>query len=276
VERVLRPIVLTISGSDSSGGAGLQADLKAIEANGGYAATAVTAITAQNTRCVTRVEALSAELVRAQLEAVLDDLPVAAVKSGMLAEAAVVREVAAVLRHYRPPHYVCDPVLTATTGRELLEPAAVDTLLESLLPQASLVTPNVPEAERLSGVTIVGPGDVERAARRLLELGARAVLVTGGHLTGPRAIDLLVTPHDRVEITGPRLHAPHAHGSGCALAAAIATGLARGRGLEDAVRGAKRFVAGALRHGLPLGRGTGPIDPFHEMQSRPGGRETGP
>lgn len=255
--------VLTIAGSDSSGGAGIQADLKAIAANGGYGATVVTAITAQNTTGVARVEALSAALVRAQMDAVFDDLRVAAVKTGMLASEEIVRTVAEGLRARGPAHLVCDPVMISKSGHALLPAECVEALRTLVLPLADLVTPNVHEAEALSGmVAIRSVEDAERAGRRILELGARAVLVKGGHLAQAGATDVLVTRDGTRVFRGLWVETRHTHGTGCTFSAAIATWLARGASLVDAIEAAKEFVTEAIRAGLPVGRGTGPTDPF--------------
>ena len=258
----MRPVVLTVAGSDSSGGAGIQADLKAIEANGGWAATVITAVTAQNTLGVRRIEVLRPEVVRAQLDAVAIDLPLAAVKSGMLGGASVIREFADWLGDHRPAHYVCDPVLVSSSGTPLLPEADRATLLERLFPHATLLTPNVAEAALLTGIEIDGPRQAERAARRLIEFGPPAVLVKGGHLPGPSAVDLLVTADGVQRFEAPRLDSRHTHGTGCLYASALAAHLAHGRPLVEAVRRAKAFVSAAIEHGFALGRGVGPADPW--------------
>ncbi len=245
-----RPVVLTVAGSDCSGGAGIQADIKTIEACGGSAAAVVTAVTAQSARAFVDSAAIAPELVRKQLEAVLGDQEVAAVKSGMLASTEIVRELARALTRHRVPHFVCDPVLRSSGGSPLLDPPALGVLREELLPQASVVTPNVREAESLSGVAIEGEGDAERAARRLLDLGAAAVLLKGGHRTDRPACDLLVTAHEVREFAGEWIDAAHTHGTGCRLASVIATGLARGDDLVRAIEAAKRFVTEGLRRQL--------------------------
>ena len=259
----MRPVVLTIAGSDSSGGAGIQADLKSIEANGGYAATVLTAVTAQNTRGVQATRVLDAQIVAAQLDAVLSDLNVSAVKSGMLADAALIDVVAQALRRRPARHFVCDPVLRAGTGEPLLAPAALAALRHELLPLSTLLTPNVPEAETLTGRTIRSGQDAAAAARQLIGAGAKAVLITGGHLHEHAANDYLVVGDELTVLRGERVEAPHHHGGGCAFASAIATHLARGRSLIDSIRAAKRFVSAAMSHGLAIGAGTGPVDPLH-------------
>jgi hydroxymethylpyrimidine/phosphomethylpyrimidine kinase len=253
----VRPIVLSIAGSDSSGGAGIQADLKTIEACGGWGATAIVAVTAQSPRGVLRQTVLEPEIVRAQIAAVLDDLPVQAIKTGMLGDAVAVIAVASALASARAP-IVCDPVVRASTGAPLLDDAGVRLLRERILPLARLVTPNAAEAECLTGLPVRTLDDAERAGRRLLALGARAALVTGGHLEGERAIDLLVEPAGATRFDGERVRADATHGTGCTLSAAIATHLAHGRTLADAIGRAKQFVTDALRAGHALG-----VDPLH-------------
>ena len=259
----MRPIVLTIAGSDPSSGAGVQADLKTIEATGGYGATVVTAITAQNTRGVTRSCPLEADLVRDQLAAVWTDLEPAAVKSGMLASESIVRAVAERVRRERPEHYVLDPVMRSSDGFPLLPDEGVAALKRELLPLATVLTPNVDEVRALTGLEVRDIEEAERAGRRLIALGCRAVLVKGGHYGGSKAIDLLVLPSGTRAFSSERLASPHTHGTGCVLSAAIATGLALGKSLHDAVGLAKQLVTAALRHGLPLGAGRGPTDPMH-------------
>jgi hydroxymethylpyrimidine/phosphomethylpyrimidine kinase len=259
---VVRPTVLTIAGSDCSGGAGIQADLKAIEANRGYAASVITAITAQNTLGVHASQAVSGALVAEQLDAVLADLDVAAAKTGMLGNADVV---AAVIRQFRRSpvrHFVCDPVFASSTGTPLLDRPGIDLLVEELIPLATLVTPNVHEAGAISGVTIRNPDDARRAGQALVARGARAVLVTGGHLEHSPGTDTLVTENGCTFLPGELLDLPHTHGSGCTLSATIATLLAHGLELQRAVETSKRFVTDAIRRGLPVGTGAGPTDPF--------------
>ena len=249
----MRETVLTIAGSDSSGGAGIQADLNTISANGGYGATAITAITAQNTRGVMLAQALPAPMVRAQIEAVFSDAIVAAVKTGMLGSVENIRAVADALRTHSPRHFVLDPVMTSTTGYPLLPSGSADVLRDELLPIASLVTPNVPEASILSGLPVDRVQDAEAAGRRILERGAKAVLVKGGHLTDSPATDLLVTQEGCLRFDGTWIHSEHTHGTGCVLSAAIATHLALGLPIVEAVGKAKEFVTEAIRKGLPRG-----------------------
>jgi hydroxymethylpyrimidine/phosphomethylpyrimidine kinase len=254
---------LTIAGSDSGGGAGIQADLKTFAAHGVYGTTAVTAVTAQNTRGVSAWEPVSTELVIAQMEAVGADLPPAAVKTGMLATAAIVEAVAATIAEMEFPNLVVDPVMIAKGGDRLLHEDAIATVRTELLRLAEVVTPNVPEAEVLAGRTIGGIDDMHEAGRRIRALGARVVVVKGGHLdTGTDVVDVVCTRDGDFELRGPRIETRHTHGTGCTFAAAIAARLARNEPIEDAVRGARAYLEGALRHAPGLGAGQGPLGHF--------------
>ena len=252
----MRPVVLTIAGSDCSSGAGIQADLKSIEANGGWAATVITAVTAQGPGGVRDIHPVPVRSVEAQLSAAFDELPVAAVKTGMLVGARTVGAVVRVLRERRLPWLVCDPVVAATSGATLLDTAGIRDLARKLLPLASLVTPNAAEAELLSGIVVRDLESAERAARVILDLGPRAVLVTGGHLSGvDRATDLLVDSAGSMPLRGTALDTPELHGTGCVLSAAIATQLALGRPLRQAVAEAKKYLTETIRRAVPLGSG---------------------
>jgi hydroxymethylpyrimidine/phosphomethylpyrimidine kinase len=252
---------LTIAGSDSGGGAGIQADLKTFAAYGIYGASALTAVTAQNTVAVTAVQLLPAALVRAQIDAVLSDLGADAIKTGMLGSAELVRCVAdAITALTHPPPVVVDPVMIAKSGHTLLDSDAVIALRERLLPLATLLTPNAPEAAALTGHEVHSLATAREAALRLHALGPRAVLVKGGHLPGDEIVDLLYDGHHVHELRGPRVPGPHTHGTGCTLASAIAAGLALGATLEAAVADARAYVAGAIAHAPRLGRGHGPLD----------------
>ncbi len=254
---------LTIAGSDSGGGAGIQADLKTFAAHGVYGTSAVTAVTAQNTRGVDAWEAVSTELVIAQIEAVAVDLLPAAVKTGMLANAAIVEAVAATIAELDLPNLVVDPVMIAKGGDRLVNEDAIATLRTELLKLAEVVTPNVPEAEVLTGTTIASVDDMHLAARRIRGLGPRVVVVKGGHLdTGPDVIDVVCTPDGVFELRAERIDTPHTHGTGCTFAAAIAARLARGDQVEEAVRGARAYLEGAIRHAPRLGAGHGPLGHF--------------
>ena len=253
---------LTIAGSDSGGGAGIQADLKTFAAHGVYGTSAIVAVTAQNTLGVTGFLALPADLIIAQMEAVASDIGADAVKTGMLANAAIVEAVAAAIDDLELPHVVVDPVMIAKSGDRLLEDEAVSAMRTELLRRAFVVTPNAPEAEVLAGIPVRTVADMREAARRIYKLGPAAVIVKGGHLDTPDVVDLLFDGHTFTEFTGPRVHSRNSHGSGCTFAAALAANLALGRLLPEATRLAKEYVVGAIRHGLPIGRGHGPMDHF--------------
>ncbi len=261
--------VLIIAGSDPSAGAGLQQDLKVVTLMGAYGLSVLTAITVQNTQGVHQVEAVAPSLVAAQLQAVLADLPVNAVKIGMLANAGIVREVAGALRQVAAP-IVIDPVLAASDGTPLLEASGLAAFKEELLPQATVLTPNLAEAGLLLGRTITDVADMTAAAKDLQRLGPKAVLIKGGHLSGP-PVDILAYGEHCYEFTGERLASPHTHGTGCTLASALAACLAQGRTLPEAVKQARALVAEAIRWGLPLGQGTGPVHsaaPFYRESDR--------
>jgi hydroxymethylpyrimidine/phosphomethylpyrimidine kinase len=267
------PIALTIAGSDSSGGAGIQADLKTFSAFGIYGASVLTALTAQNTQGVHGVHAVPPAFVAAQIDAVLADLDVGAIKTGMLANAAIIEAVTARLAASPSIPLVVDPVMVATSGDLLLDPAAVDTLRHRLLPRALLVTPNLPEAARLLGTTEAKTeGEMTEQARALLGLGCGAVLIKGGHGEGPEALDLLVEASGSiVRLVRPRVVTRATHGTGCTLAAAITALLTGGATLQDAVARAKTYVWHALNAGanLGIGRGNGPVDHLYAIKRQP-------
>ena len=259
--------LLIIAGSDSGGGAGIQADLKAASALGVYAMTAVTAITAQNTVGVQAVAGIDPALVRAQIASVLDDIGADAVKIGMLGSAAVTRVVAEALAGYAGP-VVLDPVMVAKSGDTLLADAAIGALHEYLLPRATLLTPNLPEAARLLGLAPArDAAGAELQGHALRALGPGAVLMKGGHAAGPVCRDLLVTPGGTAEFTAPRIATRNTHGTGCSLSSAIAAELAKGAALEQAVRRAHGWLHGAIAaaDGLQIGQGHGPVHHFHEV-----------
>jgi hydroxymethylpyrimidine/phosphomethylpyrimidine kinase len=256
--------VLTIAGSDSGGGAGIQADLKTFSAFGVYGTSAITAVTAQNTVGVTLVEPLSADLVTAQIEAVAGDIAVHSTKTGMLANAAIIEAVAAAIEELELPMVVVDPVMVATSGERLLDPDAIQALRAELLPRAFVSTPNIPEAEVLSGRRIETPEQARDAARRIHDLGVGAVVITGGHRDGPEVVDLLFDGHDFLEMRCARIETHLTHGTGCTFSAAVAAGLALGRPLSEATAGAQQYVAGAIRHAIAIGRGRPPLDHFWE------------
>jgi len=259
-------IALTIAGSDSGGGAGIQADLKTFAAAGVYGTSAITAVTAQNTLGVTAWEPVSTDLVIAQIEAVAADLPPDAVKTGMLATAAIVEAVAAAIEALDLPQLVVDPVMIAKGGDRLLREDAIGAIKAHLLKLAEVVTPNVPEAEALSGVSIASETDMLQAALRIRELGPRVVIIKGGHLdpaaTGGEVVDLVLYGDDTFTVRGPRIETRHTHGTGCTFASAIAAQLALGREIDRAVRWAREYLEGAIRHAPRLGSGHGPLHHF--------------
>ena len=259
---------LTIAGSDSGGGAGVQADLKTFTVFRVFGMSAITALTAQNTCGVAGVYEVPAAFVRQQIDAVAADIGVDAAKTGMLVNADIVRAVASALRDHHVKNVVVDPVMLAGTGTTLLNTEARETLLAELLPLARLVTPNIHEAENLTGAPITCVADMRQAARVLQTRGPRACLIKGGHLGGAEAIDVLYDGHELHELATPRLAAAHTHGTGCQLSAAITACLARGMSLLDAVRVSKRFITAAIAHGLAIGNGTGPANPLAWLDHR--------
>ncbi|WP_243546747.1 bifunctional hydroxymethylpyrimidine kinase/phosphomethylpyrimidine kinase [Pseudodesulfovibrio tunisiensis] len=260
------PCILTIAGSDSGGGAGIQADLKTITMLGGYGASVITALTAQNTTGVTGIHAPDPKFVALQLKTVLEDIRVDAAKTGMLFSAGIIRALARFLSKRRFP-LVVDPVCVATSGAKLLEDDAVKAMVEHMFPCADLLTPNIPEAELFSGVEIEGRDDVFLAAERMLTMGPKAVLIKGGHADSLAVTDWFVQQgHDPIPLMQARVDTPNTHGTGCTLSAAIATGLGQGMGLGAAIRRAQEYLNLALRAGFPVGEGertaesSGPLD----------------
>lgn len=249
---------LTIAGSDSGGGAGIQADLRTFQAHGVFGTSAITAVTAQNTLGVRAVEALSPEMVIAQIEAVADDFSIAATKIGMLANAAIIKVVAAALGRYHLGPVVIDPVMVAKGGDSLLADDAVAALRDILLPRATLITPNIPEAEALTGIRIATVADMRVAAQKLLSTGAQAVVIKGGHLDGP-ATDVYADGFGIEELTAARIISTHTHGTGCTFSSAVAARLALGDPLKQAVRSAKTYVLRAIERAPNLGHGHGPL-----------------
>jgi len=257
------PIALTIAGSDPSGGAGIQADLKTFAAFDVYGASAITAITVQSTRGVESVTPLEADLVSAQIEAVAGDLAIDATKIGMLATAAIVEAVAAAIKELELPLVVVDPVLVSTSGTGLLDDDGVRSLCRDLMPLARVVTPNLPEAEALTGMRLDSLAAVRDAARRLHKIGAAAVIVTGGHGEWePDVVDLLFDGHQFHELRTSRVRGRQTHGTGCTFASAVAAGLALGQSLPEAAARAQQYVAGAIAHAPGIGHGRGPLNHF--------------
>ena len=259
--------VLIIAGSDSGGGAGIQGDIKAVTVLGGYAATAITAITVQNTLGVHGVYPLPLPLIRDQARAVLDDIGADAIKTGMLGSVDVVECVAALLDSSTAPA-VIDPVMIAKGGASLLDERAIDTVRRLMIPRAALLTPNAPEAEALTGLSVEDLDGQRRAGEALLKLGARAVLMKGGHVPGDTVTDLLLTPTGETLLEGPRVETTSTHGTGCTLASACAAGLAKGLPLQQAVAEAWAYVAEAIRQAPGLGKGHGPLDHGWPLRDR--------
>lgn len=260
------PVALTIAGSDSSGGAGIQADLKTFAACGVYGASAITALTAQNTMGVTSIHEVPADFIIAQIDAVFSDLDVKAVKIGMVSRREVIEAIVAGLDRWSPQHVVVDPVMVATSGDRLLSPDAIDALRTRLIPRASLLTPNLPEAAALLNEAVaVNEADIESQGRRLLAMGCPAVLIKGGHGQGPESIDYLIDRDSVIRLAAPRLATSNTHGTGCSLSSAVAAGLAKGEGLEAAVRHAKAYISAAIAAAdrLGVGHGHGPVHHFY-------------
>jgi hydroxymethylpyrimidine/phosphomethylpyrimidine kinase len=264
----MTPIAVTIAGSDSGGGAGLQGDLKTFSALGVYGACVVTALTAQNTAGVSAIHDVPADFVAAQMGAVFGDLHVDAVKIGMLSQPAVIHAVAAGLERWRQSKVVLDPVMVASTGEALLAPDAIEVLKRVLIPLVLVLTPNLPEAAALLGMPVAeSEDDMRKQAQALLALGAHAVVLKGGHGEGCDSVDLLVDRNGAVALPLTRIATRNTHGTGCAFSAAIAAGLAKGMDLEAAVRSAKRYVHAAIAAAdtLAIGSGAGPVHHFHAV-----------
>lgn len=260
------PRVLTIAGSDSGGGAGIQADLKTFSALGCYGMTAITAITAQNTQGVRAIHGIPSEMLAAQIDAVVEDIGVDAVKIGMLHSPDVVHVVAQAIRQYDLPHVVLDPVMVATSGDRLIAAETVQVLVQELFPLATLITPNLDEAQLLLGQSIRGQDDLEPAARALLALGAQGVLLKGGHLPGNEVVDLLLLPQQpAVRLASPRIASRNVHGTGCTLSSAIAAHVALGQTLTQAVASARDYILAAIEAGAAVrtGHGHGPLNHGH-------------
>ena len=259
--------VLTIAGSDSGGGAGIQADIKAMSANGVFAMSVITAVTAQNTEEVTDVFELPTSIVAAQIDAVFDDFDVASVKTGMLSSAAIVETVAKMLKPQNVTNLVVDPVMISKSGHPLLKPDAIEAMKQQLFPLALLVTPNIHEAQQLSGIEIKTLADARHAAKIIHAFGCTHVLIKGGHLPADRATDLLYDGRYFNVFKGEFIETPHTHGTGCTFASAIAAHLARGKSMNDAVQTAKTYLTEAIRHSLAIGHGTGPTNHFYFLQA---------
>ena len=262
------PTALTIAGSDSSGGAGIQADLKTFAALGVYGASVITALTAQNTRTVSAIQAVPPAFVTAQIDAVFGDLDVKAVKIGMVGETETIEAIASALTRWSAVHIVVDPVMVATSGDRLLAPEAVASLRTKLIPRAELITPNLPEAAALLDEPVAsGEAAIASQGRRLLAMGCQTVLIKGGHGKGAESIDYFFSGSEMIALPAPRIATQNTHGSGCSLSSAIAAGLAKGEALETAVRNAKTWVSAAIAAAdrLDVGHGSGPLHHFHRF-----------
>jgi hydroxymethylpyrimidine/phosphomethylpyrimidine kinase len=264
----MTPIALTVAGSDSSGGAGIQADLKSFAALGVYGASVITALTAQNTTGVSGIHQVPAEFITAQIDAVFSDLAVGAVKIGMVAQLASIDAIAAGLKRWSPNHVVLDPVMVATSGDRLLAAEAVEALRSKLVPLASVITPNLPEAAALLDEPVAeSEAAVENQGKRLLAMGCRAVLIKGGHGQGAESTDYFIDAENTIALAAPRIATKNTHGTGCSLSSAIAAGLAKGDDMETAVRNAKAWISAAIAAAdrFSVGHGHGPVHHFHRF-----------
>ena len=261
--------LLTIAGSDSSGGAGIQADLKTFAAHGTFGMSVITAVTAQNTCGVTKVQNIDCAVVKAQIEAVFDDIRVDAVKIGMVSQPEIIETIASCLRHYQPKIIVVDPVMISKSGYPLLAPEACATLIKELLPLATLLTPNLPEAEAITGLHVTKKEEMRPVAEKIIALGAKAVLVKGGHLNDT-ADDLLFDGLEETWFPGKRIATKNTHGTGCTLSSSLAANLAKGLSLKEAVQASKNYVTTAIEHGIALGSGCGPTHHFVDLYRKAG------
>jgi hydroxymethylpyrimidine/phosphomethylpyrimidine kinase len=263
------PIALTIAGSDSGGGAGIQADLKTFSALGVYGASVITALTAQNTQGVTGIHDTPPEFIAAQIDAVFSDLDIRAVKIGMVSRPEAIAAIVDGLKRFKPAHVVLDPVMVATSGDRLLSPDAIDLLRTRLIPCATIITPNLPEAAALLDLPVATTEtEIEGQGRKLLSLGCAAVLIKGGHGEGPESVDFLVDGTSNLRLAAPRTRTKNTHGTGCTLSSAIAAGLAKGEPLEAAARNAKAYVSAAIAAAdrLDVGKGHGPVHHFYAFE----------
>jgi hydroxymethylpyrimidine/phosphomethylpyrimidine kinase len=256
--------VLTIAGSDCSGGAGIQADLKTFAAHGVYGMSVIASVVAENTFRVVSTQDITPEMIEKQMDAVFEDIGTDAVKVGMLSQSVCMKAVARKLREYKPQNIVIDPVMVAKNGCSLMQPDSMDTFIREILPLADLLTPNIPEAEKITGTSISSAADMERAARLIARMGAKNVLVKGGHAVGD-ALDILFDGVNFYHFSAERIHTKNTHGTGCTYSSAIASNLALGLNLEAAVKKAKDYVTTAIRHSLPIGKGCGPTHHFYDL-----------
>ncbi len=261
--------VLTIAGSDSCGGAGIQADLKTFAAHGTYGMSVICAVTAQNTQGVFAVQDISKDIIAKQIEAIFDDIQVDAVKIGMVSREDTIKTIAEGLKRYGAKNIVIDPVMISKSGYSLLRPEAQDALIKELLPLADIITPNIPEAETISGMKIKDVSDMEKVAKFISQIGPKNVLVKGGHLDED-ATDVLLTNGEFIYYTSPRIKTKNTHGTGCTLSSAIASNLALGYSMTEAVKRAKRYITTAIEHSFSIGKGVGPTNHFYELYEKAG------
>lgn len=259
--------VLTIAGSDCSGGAGIQADLKTFSAHGVFGMSVIVSVVAENTSRVIDIQDVTPDMIEKQIDAVFEDIEVDAVKIGMLSQPACMMAVAKKLRQYHPANVVIDPVMYAKNGCPLMDPDAIDTLIAEIIPLADLLTPNIPEAEKISGLQINNVAEMEQAAKKIYEMGAKSVLVKGGHALGD-ALDVLYDGDQYIHFSAERIDTKNTHGTGCTYSSAIASNLALGMDLQGAVKHGKDYVTTAIRHSLSIGKGCGPTHHFYELYQR--------
>lgn len=261
--------VLTIAGSDSSGGAGIQADLKTFSAHGVFGMSVIAAVTAQNTKEVIDVQNISPDIIGKQIDAIFDDIEVDAVKIGMISEIEGIKVVSERLREYKPQNVVLDPVMVSKSGYSLMNPNSVETLIKELIPIVSVVTPNIPEAEIIANIKIETVEDMEKAAKIIYNMGPKNVLIKGGHLTGD-ATDVLYDGKNFVYLKNERINTKNTHGTGCTLSSSIASNLALGMNIKEAVENAKKYITTAIEHSLHIGHGSGPTNHFYELYKKAG------
>ena len=255
--------ILTIAGSDSGGGAGIQADIKSIHANGGFAISAITSVTAQNTCEVTSAFDLPIEIIEAQIDTVFADFEISAVKTGMLSNAEIVQAVAKKLGQYSPKNIVVDPVMISKSGFPLLQEPAIETIISSLIPLATILTPNVHEAQLLSNMTIQNVTEAKAAAKKIHQIGCHGVLIKGGHMEDETSVDVLFSENKFQFFESERINTKNTHGTGCTYSAAIATQLGLGKSLSSSIESAKDYITNAIRHSLEIGHGHGPTNHFY-------------
>ncbi|WP_232698473.1 bifunctional hydroxymethylpyrimidine kinase/phosphomethylpyrimidine kinase [Brevibacillus daliensis] len=255
---------LTIAGSDCSGGAGIQADVKTFSAHGVFGMSVIVSVVAENTSRVIDIQDVTPDMIKKQIDAIFEDIEVDAVKIGMLSQPACMEAVADKLKEYKPQNIVVDPVMYAKNGCALMNPDAIDTLIQEIIPLADLITPNIPEAEKIAGIPIHSTADMEQAAKLIYQMGPKYVLVKGGHADGD-ALDILYDGEQFFYVSSERIHTKNTHGTGCTYSSAIAANLALGMNMQTALEQAKHYVTTAIRHALPIGKGHGPTHHFYEL-----------